>query len=79
MSGRRLSGKAIKSTSQGTQTSGKRLSGKSLVRGKAIVRERSCPRNVLSGKCLSGKAIVRETCVTHTPNTLLPSSELYNL
>jgi len=32
--------------------------------GKVIVRETSCPGNVLCGKRLSGKVIVRETSVT---------------
>jgi len=50
--------------------SGKRLSGK------VIVRERSCLGNVLSGKRLSGKVILRETSVTpphhHTTTVLRP-------
>ena len=41
-----------------------------------IVRETSCPGNVLSGKRLSGKVIVRETSVT-PENTDVPLADEY--
>ena len=66
MSGKRLPGKVI--------VREKRLvreiideSGHAAVR-ETCFREKSCPGNVLYGKCLSGKVIVRETSVTRLFN-----------
>ena len=70
--------------------SGKRLSGKMIVRETSCtgnnrrVRARSCPGNVfpgnvLSGKRLSGKVIVRETSVTRaTTRTICKMTEKYS-